>query len=308
MTDTSPRHRARSRQRPPRVAGDRNRRLPGAARRPAVLAAVAVAAVVIAALAAVAVLASAHGPGTRGPGPRQLAHGRGAVHCQSAFVPAFFSPGPGWTQAITSKPRPSVMILDITTTGAGTAPDPGLQEEAARAQAAGIKVIGYISTDYGQRPAAQVEADVRNYRAWYKVSGTFLDLAAEGPAQLGYYRGLAGYIRQVDPGATIWLNPGTYPDPRYLSIADVVMVSEGPYASYLRQQVPSWVYHYPAAKFAHTVFATPGSQLANAVRLSRSRHAGHVYVTDQAGANPYDGLPSYWAREDGAVRAGCAHA
>jgi hypothetical protein len=98
-----------------------------------VLAALAVVAAVIAALAAVAVLASEHGPGTRGPGPQPLAHGRGAVHCQSAFVPAFFSPGPGWTQAITSTPPPSVMILDITTTGAGTAPDPGLQAEAARA-------------------------------------------------------------------------------------------------------------------------------------------------------------------------------
>ena len=308
MTGTSRRHRARSR--PPSVAAadDRHRRLPGLARRPAVLAVLAVAAVVIAVLATVAVVASARGPGTRGPGPRQLAHGRGAIQCQSAFVPAFFSPGPGWTQAITSKPPPSVMILDITTTGAGTAPDSGLQAEVKQALAAKIKVIGYISTDYGRRPPSQVEADVRNYRAWYNVSGIFLDLAAEGPAQLGYYRGLAGYIRQVDPGATIWLNPGTYPDPRYMSIADVVMVSEGPYASYLHQQVPNWAYHYPAAKFAHTIFATPSSQLANAIRLSRSRHAGHVYVTDQGGSNPYDGLPSYWAREHATIRAGCASA
>jgi hypothetical protein len=278
-------------------------------------------AVAIAALAAVAGLAATHGPGMRpqahGPGTRhpahgpntpQVTHGPSVDRCQNAFVPAFFSPGAGWTRAISSKPPPSVLILDITSTGAGTAPDPGLQAEVKQAQAAGIKVIGYISTNYGQRPAAQAEVDVRNYLAWYGVTGIFLDLAAEGPAQLGYYRGLAGYIRQLDPGATIWLNPGIYPDQRYLSIADVVMVSEGPYRSYLQQQVPSWAYRYPAAKFAHTIFATPGSQLANAVRLSRSRHAGYVYVTDQAGANPYDGVPSYWSREVAAIGADCAHA
>jgi hypothetical protein len=200
------------------------------------------------------------------------------------------------------------MILDISGTGAGTAPNPGLQAEARHAEAAGVKVIGYSATDYGQRPAAQVKADVRNYKAWYGVNGIFLDLAAESPAQLGYYRGLADYIRQVDPGATVWFNPGTYPDQRYLSIANVVMVFEGPYASYRQQQVPSWAYHYPAAKFAHTVFATPASQLADAVSLSRSKHAGYVYVTDRAGANPYDGLPSYWSREDAATTGSCAHA
>jgi hypothetical protein len=280
-----------------------------------VLVVLGVAAAVIATLATVAGVAASHGPSAQGPAPgpgiQTPTHSPATTHpaatqCQNAFVPAFFSPGAGWAQAISS--QPSVMILDITTTGAGTVPDPGLQAEARRAEAAKIKVIGYISTDYGQRPAAQVEADVRNYKAWYGVSGIFLDLTAEGPEQLGYYRGLADYIRQVDPGATIWLNPGLYPDRGYMAIANVVMVFEGPYANYLHQQPPSWAYHYPADKFAHTVFATPGSQMANAVRLSKSKNAGYVYVTDQAGANPYDGLPSYWSAEDAAVRAGCAPA
>ena len=313
MTDASPRHGARSRSQPPgnAVGGGDYRRPRGPGGRRTALVVLGVVVVVIAALATVAGVAASHRPSAQGPapGPTVRTPTRSTVHqCQNAFVPAFFSPGPGWTQAISSKPPPSVMILDITTTGAGTIPNPGLQAEVRRAQAAKIKVIGYISTDYGQRPAAQVQADVRNYRAWYGVSGIFLDLAAEGPSQLGYYRGLADYIRQLDPGATVWLNPGLYPDQRYLAIANVVMVFEGPYASYLHQQPPSWAHHYPADKFAHTVFATPGSQMANAVRLSKSMNAGYVYVTDQAGANPYDGPPSYWAQEIAAVRAGCAHA
>jgi nucleoside-diphosphate-sugar epimerase len=52
----------------------------------------------------------------------------------------------------------------------------------------------------GTRLAAAVRADVRNYRSWYGVTSVFLDRAASGPAELGYYRALAGFIRRVDPG------------------------------------------------------------------------------------------------------------
>jgi hypothetical protein len=228
-----------------------------------------------------------------------------ARHCRAVFVPAFFSPGSEWTQTVESKPPPSTMILDITSTGAGSAPEPGFLAAVKQAQAAGVRVLGYASTDYGQRPAAAVEADVRHYRAWYGVTDTFLDLAASGAGQLGYYRALAGVIRAVNPGATVWLNPGGYPDQGYMSVGNVVMVFEGPYASYRDLQVPSWAARYPAARFAHTIYATPASDLASAVSLSGSRGAGYVYVTDRSGANPYSGLPGYWSSENTAITSSC---
>lgn len=251
-------------------------------------------------LLAVIVLAGAAAAGTTW----LLSRAVGQI-CQRAFVPAFFSPGSGWTQAARSKPPPSIMILDVTNTGAGSSPDPGLQAAVKRAQAAGVKILGYSATGYGQRPAAEVEADVRNYQAWYGVTSIFLDQAASSAAQIGYYRGLASYIREVDRGAAVWLNPGIYPDKAYMSIANVVVVFEGPYASYRNLRVPGWAGRYPPAKFAHTIYATPGPQLASTVRLSSRRHAGYVFITDRSGANPYAGLPAYWSREDAAVTAGC---
>jgi hypothetical protein len=278
----------------------RGRRLGPGGRRPAlVVLAVVILAVVI--LAVVAVVASTQLTARDARLPQAA-----AGHCRAAFVPAFFSPGSEWTQAIESKPPPSTMILDITSTGAGSAPEPGFLAVVKRAQAAGIRVLGYASTDYGQRPAAAVEADVRHYRAWYGVTDTFLDVAATGAAQLGYYRALVSVIRAVDPGATVWLNPGGYPDQGYMSIASVVMVFEGSYASYRDLHVPSWASHYPAAKFAHTIYATPASDLASAVSLSRTRGAGYLYVTDRSGANPYSGLPGYWSSEDTAITSSCA--
>lgn len=251
-----------------------------------------IAAIIAAALVAAAIVAI------------RLVSGAGPL-CQASFVPAYFAPGGGWDRAVSGAAPPAVMILDISGTGAGTAPDPAFQAAVRKAQAAGVTVLGYAGTSYGGQPAAAVEADVRNYRSWYGVSGMFLDQSPASAAGIGYYRELARYIHQAEPGWTIWLNPGVYPDQRYMSVANVIMAFEGPYASYRGLRVPAWASHYPASRFAHTVYATPGSELASALSLSRARHAGYVYVTDGTGANPYGALPGYWAAEGAKLSARC---
>jgi len=226
--------------------------------------------------------------------------------CQRTFVPAYPWSAGFWTQAMDSRPAPGVMILNITGLGAGNAAVPHFQALVRRAHAHGVTVLGYSSTEYGQRPAAAVEADARNYKAWYKVNGMFLDLAAADRGQLPYYRKLATYIHQVNRGSVIWLNPGAYPDPAYLQVANVLAVFEGSYAAYRGLQVPGWVARYRAARFADVIYATPGPDLASAVRLARLRRTGNLYVTDLPGSpDPYSALPSYWAGEVAAVAARC---
>lgn len=229
-----------------------------------------------------------------------------AAPCQDLFVPAFFYPESTWQQATASRPAPRVMILDISGLGAGSEPLAHFRTVVRQAQAAGVTVLGYSSTALGQRPIGQVEADVRNYRAWYGVTGVFLDEVQGVASQLAYYQDLASYIHRVNPGSVIWINPGTYPDQAYMSVANVVMTFEGTYAQYRTDQVPAWARKYPASRFAHTIHSTPQAQLASAVALARSRNAGYVYVTDGTGVNPYNGLPSYWSAEDAAVAGGCA--
>jgi Spherulation-specific family 4 len=232
--------------------------------------------------------------------------GTGASGCQKAFVPAYFSQST-WSQATASRPAPSAMILNPSTgMGAGTAPNPAYQAVVKQAQAAGTTVLGYSSTASGLRPIAQVEADVRNYSAWYGVRGIFLDVVNGIPGELHYYEQLASYIHRVIPGGSIWLNPGIYPDQRYMSVGNVVVVFEGTYLQYLSDQVPSWAHDFPATKFADTVYDAPSSSQADsAISLSRSRNAGYVYVTNLSGSDPYNALPSYWPNEVSAITTGC---
>jgi len=224
--------------------------------------------------------------------------------CSTLFVPAFFYPGPQWTEAVDGKQVPRVLILDLTDTGAGAAPEPAFQSVVKIAKAAGITVLGYSSTQYANRPAAQVEADVRHYKAWYGVSGVFLDEASPYAAQIAYYRQIAQYIHKISPTAPIWINPGTYPARIYMTVASVVMAFEGPYTSYEHIQVPGWTFKYPASRFANTVYATSQSQWRTALRLAHSRNAGFAYITDGTGSNPYGALPAYFQSET-LADAGC---
>lgn len=226
--------------------------------------------------------------------------------CSQLVVPAYFYASSTWAQAADSKPPPTDMILDISGVGAGTEPDAHFTAVVRQVKAKGIAILGYISTVDGQRPAAQIETEARNYKAWYGVTDIFLDRVSGAQPQAAYYRQLAGYIHQLSHGSSVWLNPGQYPDESYMSIGDVVMVFEGTYAQYLSLQVPGWADRYPASKFAHTIYDTPGSGLSQVLDLAASRNAGHVYVTDGSGSNPYDGLPGYWTREDHVASAGCA--
>jgi hypothetical protein len=228
-----------------------------------------------------------------------------SCHPQRAFVPAFFYASGIWQQAADTKPVPSYMILDISGTGAGSGPVAHFQSIVKQERAAGVTMLGYSSTGYGLRPASQVEADVRHYKAWYGVTDVFLDEVRGIGSQLPYYRKLASYIHGVNPGSSIWINPGAYPDPSYMSVSNVVMAFEGPYTAYHNAIVPSWVFGYKPDRFANTIYATRGSQVASALDLSRSRNAGYVYVTDGTGGNPYSGLPSYWSTEDSAITQGC---
>ena len=267
----------------------------------------------LAALLVTAMAISACGTAAPTPAPRSRQHKPPAAHtsapkassCQSTFVPAYFYSSTIWAQATDTRPAPAVMMLNVDS-GPGTGPLSHFQTLVTQAQDAGITVLGYVSTSYGQSALSTVETQVQEYKSWYGVTGIFLDLTQGTPGEFSYYRTLANFIRSNIPNGVIWLNPGDYPAPEFMSIANVVMVFEGPYSAYRSDQVPSWISQYPPSQFAHVIYDTSASDLASAVSLSRERRAGHLFVTDlNLPGNPYDALPSYWSREAGAVTAPC---
>lgn len=230
----------------------------------------------------------------------QLARGAAEAtpHCSHLFVPAFFYPGPEWQVMDGGKYVPKDIILDISGVGAGSAPEQAFANAVKSAQARGITVLGYSSTEYTDRPLSEVEADVKHYKSWYHVKGVFLDEGSATSKDLPYYEQLTQFIHKLTPKAPIWLNVGAYPVQGYMNVANVVMTFEGSYESYLNEATaPSWIHLYDPRRFSNVVYETPGAHWKRVEQLSHLRHVGYTYITDGSGGNPYSSLPSYWKAE-----------
>jgi len=223
----------------------------------------------------------------------------GTSVCQATAVPAYFAPGALWDQAIFGASPPRYMIMNPAS-GPGSAPDPAYGDAVARAQGAGVAVLGYVYTGYGRRPPAAVQSDISAYKQWYGVKGIFLDEASSDVADLPYYRQAAAQVRAV-AGSVLALNPGTYPAEEYAQLADVLLTFEGSYADYRVASVPAWAQTYPASRFWHLVYTSTARQMSSALTLARKRSVANIYVTNDSLPNPWDTLASYWSNEVTAV-------
>lgn len=221
--------------------------------------------------------------------------------CPRIVVPAYFKQATAasdWLETIAAAPQVEFIILNPNS-GVGEAIDPGLKTYVELAQAAGIKVLGYVYTNLAKRDVEDVIDEVHTYEAWYEVDGIHIDGAQDDPEYLPYYRQLAAAIRAAGPGDTngiVWLNPGFVPHEDFMEIVDIVETYEWFYDRYPATEFPDWIYDYPAARFAHVVYHTPSDEatLQSVLDLARQRNAGYIYITDRDISELYQTLPSYW--------------
>lgn len=254
----------------------------------------------------------------------------GPAHASAAgqhlAVPAYFNPGGGsgstyWTQLDQGAPTVGISVANPNS-GPGTAFDQSYANAVQAAAQAGIKVIGYVDTGYfgttgrttrgGQTSTsawtAQVEGDVDNWYRWYGgygLAGIFFDdaqnVCGADNAYVNLYIAVSTYVKQSHAGALTVDNPGAPADQCYSAAADVLVMFEGTYASYVSWSAPSWELNSADPnRFWHLVYATSAqSDMENAVALSKQRNAGYLYVTGDVLPNPWDTLPtgSYWSDE-----------
>ncbi|MDP9425298.1 MAG: spherulation-specific family 4 protein, partial [Actinomycetota bacterium] len=96
---------------------------------------------------------------------------------QNIAVPSYFEPGPEWTQMQNDYPTVELAIVNPSS-GPGEIANPAFAREVRQTQAAGLTVLGYVHTGYGERSKAAVEKDVEKYYSWYGVDGIFFDEAS----------------------------------------------------------------------------------------------------------------------------------
>lgn len=226
------------------------------------------------------------------------------------LVPAYFYPaGEGlqtWHKLIAAGAKTPVVAIANPNSGPGTAIDPAYTKVIREAQGAKVIVIGYVSTSYAKRTAADIKHDIDEWLKFYpSIQGIFFDEQTSEAAKSDFYLDLAQYARKKIPRAFIVTNPGTNCAEEYFSknVADTICVIENG-EGLEKYTPPTWTKKYPAERFyglAYHVSKVEG--LRTSIQAASQKHLGYVYVTDDKLPNPWDTLPPYWDAELQAVNA-----
>jgi hypothetical protein len=216
------------------------------------------------------------------------------------LVPLYVHPAvdpAAWRALIRAAPQLYGVVLNVAD-GPGAAPDPPFVAAVAQLREAGVRVLGYVDTAYGDRPAAAVVGDLRRYRRWYDIDGAFLDQAAAQGRLLRHYRWLVRAARLCG-ARTVVLNPGVHPAPGYAAFADLLVTFEGSWEAYRDTAftVPAWTAAHQPDRFCHLVYGVPDGLHGLAARTARMRGAAVHCAVPGAGANPWSGLPPAVERE-----------
>jgi hypothetical protein len=210
------------------------------------------------------------------------------------IVPLYTSPRDGtWNAVIAAKQaHPAVPVLAVINpaTGPGEAVSGAHVDGIARLCEAGVKVIGYVPTNYGARAEADVRADIDRWRAFYpRATGVFFDQQVRRSGSEDYYRGLADYARSVGLDFSVG-NPGVNPAASYVGVVDTILVYERPGMPDLGT-LSRWKQGYPRQNFGIIPY---GTAFDAAYVKSVAAYVGYIYLTDNQGPNPWDSVPLFF--------------
>ena len=218
-----------------------------------------------------------------------------ATSAAATIVPLYTSPGDAsWNTVIAAKmahPKVGVVAIVNPNNGPGSAVSSAYTSGIARLTAAGIKVIGYVSTDYTRNSAATVKADIDRWRTFYpgQLGGIFFDEQSNQADDVAYYRDLSQYAKAQGLSFTVG-NPGTDTAEAYVGALDMMLIYEtGGLPS--TDKLAGWHANHAPSNFGIIPYAA--SLSTTFVRDAR-KYVHYIYVQSDNLPNPWDSVPSYF--------------
>jgi Spherulation-specific family 4 len=211
-----------------------------------------------------------------------------------------YPPSAFWTAAINAAPTTGIIIANVDS-GPGAGQESNFEAVYQQAAAAGIRLAGYISTNYGAASQTSLQNQVQQWNDYYGITSIFFDEVSPAADYVSYYQEIVDYVHEQAAGSVVILNPGSPPVQALFGILgenDIIQVCEDSYANLATDasNAPAYLASVPSRQIAVTVnqCATSGN-MTTAVGLAGSAfHAGWVWVTADA---IYNAEPSYFAAE-----------
>jgi len=212
------------------------------------------------------------------------------------YIPLYMYPGgTGWThwQKVidTKNAHPSVPFTAAINpnSGAGSSQNSAFVNGINKLQAANIRVLGYMSANYGDRSLDSLKAEIDKYISWYDVDGIMVDEFSNQAADLDYFKSLYTYAKSK--GLYVKANPGTDIPESYVGTADNFSITEGSgYFDLSRLQ--GWHTKYEKSKWSFTRYAT--SYLDTEFVKDAAPYVGMMYITNGVSPERYMYVPSYF--------------
>ena len=161
----------------------------------------------------------------------------------------------------------------------------------------GIKLVGYVSTDYGKRPQAEIKNDVDAWIRFYpQVRGFFFDQQPSESQHAAQFAELREFVKRRIPDPLVITNPGVPCDEAYLAqaVSNVTCVFVN-YQGFEQFELPATLKAYDPARFAAMPYNIPDVEtMRTVVKDAIIKRIGYLYISDAKPPNQWGKLPVYW--------------
>ncbi|MFO1005604.1 MAG: cadherin domain-containing protein [Planctomycetaceae bacterium] len=185
-----------------------------------------------------------------------------------------------------------------------------------------VRILGYVPTGYGDRPTAEVLADVHTYESVFRnrttasplIDGIFLDEMSAQLDDVSKYVQIRVEIKQSQTLANTFIvgNWGRYAPAAYRNgqVADVYLAYENTAAGFTQLLAnPEFPYGYSDPRYSGQSFGaiihgvSTESQMKQLVDDAKLMRFDYLYLTNDTIPNPFDTMPTYWTSLVREVRA-----
>ena len=220
-----------------------------------------------------------------------------------ALIPLYVYPtylGSYW-DVIEANPANVGYIIANPDTGPGTSVNSDYTTHIANMRAAGIKVLGYVDTDYAGLALSSVAATMSTWVSYYAIDGFFFDRCPNATGSESYYATLNTHAKSTAGMITV-NNYGSTFGPGYMPTADIHVITENTEVNLLGD-VPSlvgyeFIFRFPPSRFCHVIFDASAANLNADLAAVTTRHSRYVFLTPDAS---YGSAPAFWSAQQGAL-------
>jgi hypothetical protein len=235
-------------------------------------------------------------------------HAKAASGKLRLLVPAYIYPvGDGrteWQRLIHAASKVEIVAIANPNSGPGSERIMDYSSIFTEASSKGVTLVGYVSTQYDQRPIEAIKKDIDTWIRFYpQIRGFFFDQQPQEHKSVAHFVELRDYAKRKLRDPLVITNPGVPCDEAYLAqaVSSVTCVLNN-FLSFDQFELPVPLKAYEPERFAALPYNVADAETMRAVvKEAVIKGIGYLYISDARPPNRWNRLPSYWDAEVDAV-------